>query len=410
MPFSLTKYVQLRREQWLSITELRSRQWKRLQKILRHAYANTTHYKRAFDAAEVSPDDIRTAKDLERLPILRKDDLRRPQEIVVRGSDLDAMRSSFTSGSTGEGLRTYFDPGAWMLGRHLLKLRARLACGVRPWDRIAQFQWIPNKDTFIRRRLLRQKSFGIDLDFESVIPSVRRYAPTVLYGFPGYLNRLGKVAAGRITARIVFTSGEMLDDETRRSIEESFGATVLDIYGCTEMKEVAWECPERQGYHINADWFYVEVLRKAEADAPKGSLVITSLYNYGMPLIRYLVGDIGHLLDQPCRCGRGLPLMAPATGRAVDYVRLPGGGEVSPYTVMTPVEAHPGVEQFEVIQEEIDHAVVRVLPSARYNERTMNELKELLEPILPGIKIETKKVERIEPQAGGKYRIVQSKV
>ena len=191
---------------------------------------------------------------------------------------------------------------------------------------------------------------------------------------------------------------------------KDFGGTVFDIYGCTEMKEVAWECPERQGYHINADWFYVETLAEALPNAPKGSLVVTSLYNYGMPLLRYLVGDIGRLLDGVCRCGRGLPLMAPATGRAVDYVRLPGGGEVSPYTVMTPVEAHPGVEQFEVIQEGIDRIVVRVLPSPRWNEHTLEELRDRLTPILPGIRIEGTIVDRIEPQSGGKYRIVQSKV
>jgi acyl-coenzyme A synthetase/AMP-(fatty) acid ligase len=65
----------------------------------------------------------------------------------------------------------------------------------------------------------------------------------VLYGFPGHFARLAQQAAGAIKPRLIFTSGEMLDGATRKTIEAGLGAPVFDIYGCTELKEIAWECP-----------------------------------------------------------------------------------------------------------------------------------------------------------------------
>ncbi len=404
------QFAQLRSEQWLPMAELTRRQEERLRRIVRHAYRHTAYYREAFDEARVRPEDIRTASDLARLPLLKREGLRKLAESVAGAPNASHLHTSFTSGSTGEGARTYFDSEAWLLGKYLLKLRARLACGVRPWDRIAQFQWIPNTDTFARRHLLRQRSFGIDRPFPEVLSEMRRYRPTVLYGFPGYLRKLAETSRGSLTARLVFTSGEILGKEARKALETAFGATVYDIYGCTEMKEIAWECPERNGYHINSDWLIVETVQEPSRGVPPGSIVVTSLYNEAMPLIRYVVGDVGRLLDRSCPCGRTLPLMAVDTGRAVDYVVLRDGREVSPYTVMTPVEALDGVSQFEILQEEIDRVLVRVVPSSSWGEATRASILGSLDTILPGVRVEIALVDKIEQQATGKYRIVQSKV
>ena len=378
--------------------------------MIRHAYEHTPHYRQAFDAAGVRPEQIQSQDDLVRVPLLRREHLRNISQSIAVSPHSSTLHSSFTSGSTAEGARTYFDSEAWLLGKYMIKLRARLACGVRPWDRIAQFQWIPNRDTFVHRHVLRQKSFGIDRDFSEVLAEARRYAPSVIYGFPGYLQKFGEFSRGALSARLVFTSGEMLSRKMRDSIEAAYDATVYDIYGCTEMKEIAWECEERNGYHINADWLVVESLAAPFQGAPAGSLVVTSLYNFAMPLIRYVVGDIGHLVDGQCPCGRTLPLMAPDTGRAVDYVVLSDGREVSPYTVMTPVEALSGVAQFEILQEEIDRILVRVVPSSSWGEMTRDTIHRSMNEILPGVRIEIALVDRIEQQSTGKYRIVQSRI
>ena len=86
------------------------------------------------------------------------------------------------------------------------------------------------------------------------------FAPEILYGFPGHLLLLGHRRQRQVRPRLVFTSGELLAEATRRQIEALFGGQVYDVYGSTEAKEIAWECPERAGYHVNADWLLVETV------------------------------------------------------------------------------------------------------------------------------------------------------
>ncbi len=408
-PFVLAaEMLALQREQWRPSHVVRERQWRLLRSMLAHAYDTTPHYRSAFDARGITPADIRTPDDLTRLPILKKRDLRAPDGLFARGYKRESLHKSFSSGSTGEGATTYFDDRAWVIGRFLVKLRARLACGLRPWHNAALFQWIPNEPSFLRRRILRQLAFGVHEPLDQTTDSLVSFGPHALYGFPSYLTRLAPVAAGRVRPRFVFTSGELLTERVRETIASGFGAEVFDIYGCTEMKEIAWECPARSGYHVNADSVFVEILTQEEDGVPAGSIVVTSLVNRAMPLIRYLVGDSGSWIPEACSCGRGLPLMRPSLGRLADYFILPGGGEVSPYNVMDPVEALPGVAQFEIVQDRTDHALVRVVPSATFDEDTKREIVRGLAPVIPGMTITIEVVDEIRPEKSGKFRIVKN--
>ncbi len=402
------RFLQMQREQWLPAEELERRQWRRFRRILRHAYARSPYYRKKLDEAGISPDSIRDPGDLPRIPVTPRADLLDADRFVVSGLSPGRMKTSFSSGSTGESARSYFDREAWIQGRFLLKIRARLACGVRPWDRIAAFQADPVRNGFLRSSLLRMVAFPIGEPVEETIRELRRYRPTVLYGPPSYLRLLGERASG-LDARLVFTSGETLEG-SREPIERSFGAVVLDTYGCTEMKEIAWECPERAGHHVNADWLLVETVEGGRAGGgPEGEVLITSLYNFGMPLIRYRLGDTGRLLAARCPCGRSLPLMAPTFGRVVDWFTTPGGKLVSPYAMINPVEVVPGVAQFQIVQESRSRVVVRVVPGRGFSEETRARIREALAPVLPGIGIDVEPVQAIEPGPGGKFRKVCSK-
>ena len=121
----------------------------------------------------------------------------------------------------------------------------------------------------------------------------------------------------------------------RRYIKDRYAADVFDIYGCTEIKEIAWECERHNGYHINEDEVLVEIL---DGDKPVGwdevgDIVITDLRNKAMPLIRYRIGDRGLLRPGPCSCGRTFALMAPSAGRSSDFIITPNGQKLSPIPV-----------------------------------------------------------------------------
>lgn len=385
--------------------ELRDLQWRRLARLLAHAHARSPHYRGAFARLGIHPGDIRSLDDFERIPPTRRSDLRRPVAFVAEGFDTAKLRSSTTSGSTGEPTTTWFDDEAWFLSKFLLKLRARRACGMRTSDRIALFQ----EGVADRRpgRFARAHAFTIHRPPRMIVDEVVRYAPTVLYGFPGYLLRLGETAAGRIRPRLVFTSSELLDGQTRQHLEALYGAPVLDVYGSTEVKEIAWQCPLAQAYHVNADWLVLEVIRER---GRIGRIVVTPLFNYAMPLLRYELGDTGELIDGRCDCGIGLPLAQPAYGRDVDYFRLPDGEEITPYDLTCAIENVPGMLRYQIVQRAPDAVELRVVPGKEFDDTSREGIRHALRPVLAGVEPDVRLVEALESEPNGKFRVVKSEI
>lgn len=398
-------YPRVSAAQWLAPEAVQELQWQRLRRMLWHAYSHSPLYRQRFQQAGLTPDTFRSIVDLRRLPITTREDLRQPDRLLADNFRRGNLRSSMTSGSTGRRTTSYFDEAAWVHAKHLLKLRARRACGMRLWDRVALFQEdAPDRPRF--GAITRAQAFTIHRPIEEILPDVRRFAPTVLYGFPGHLLRLAETAAGSLRPRLVFTSGELLDAMTRRAIEARFGAPVFDVYGCTEIKEIAWECPAHEGYHLNADAVLVET---EPADAP-GRLLITSLTNFAMPLLRYQVGDTGELLPDRCSCGRGLPLIRPTLGRTVDYLRLPDGSVLTPYSLTCAVEAIEGMRQYQFVQVAADLIVLRIVPGDEFGDDERRAVHAALMPVLPGMTIRIETLTTIPPEPSGKYRIVQSRL
>jgi len=401
---------QVRREQWLSPDEIRNRQWQRCRSQLAHAFEHSPFYRRKLSSAGVRPGDVKNWDDFAELPITRREELRDADDILTTDRRDDSLHRTLTSGSTGQPTVAYFDSDSWILAKYLLKLRARLACGMRPWDRVAFFQEAVARPGF-PRNLLRERSFSVHRPVEEILPEVARFNPTAFYGFPSHLKLLALAARGRLSPNLVFTSGELLDPATRRLLEKEYRAPVFDVYGCTETKEIAWQCPQRDGYHVNADWLVLETTgAKAEDGTPSDTLLVTSLYNSAMPLLRYAMGDAGRLRSDRCPCGRGLPLMEPSRGRTVDYFRLPGGALVAPYTLTCAIESVRAMRQYQIVQEALDRVSVTVVPEPEFDEGSRREIANLLRPVLVGAHVEVRVTEAILPETSGKYRIVRSEI
>jgi phenylacetate-CoA ligase len=161
----------------------------------------------------------------------------------------------------------------------------------------------------------------------------------------------------------VFTSGEILVRSRRERLAEAFECPVLDVYGTSETKEIAFECTEGS-FHVNADVALVEILDeqggRCEA-GEEGEIVLTSLVNCAMPLIRFRTGDRGRLLSGLCSCGLHLGRLGVVTGRDVDMLQLPGGARLSPYALTTVIENVPGVKRYQVVQTEETGLLVKVI-------------------------------------------------
>ena len=395
-------YPALEAAQWLAPQRLQALQWRRLQRVVRHAAAHSPLYRQRFAILGIHPSDIRSFADFRRLAPTTREDLRAPDALLAENFQRDSLRVSMTSGSTGKRTSSYFDERAWILAKHLLKLRARRACGLQPWHKVALFQEDGGGGSACRR----MRSFSIHEPLDQVAAAAGQFDADALYGFPGYFAQLAEVAGRRLRPRLVFTSGELLDAGTRRSIEAGFNAPVFDVYGCTEVKEIAWECPSHAGHHLNADWVLLEV------DPPDaaGKILVTPLYNRAMPLLRYEIGDTGMLLQEPCPCGRGLPLIRPTLGRSVDYLRLPNGQMLAPYALTCAIEAIEGMRQYQFVQTDFDRIELRIIPRHDFDASSEAALYQALAPVLPGVALSIERANAIPPEPSGKYRIVQSRL
>jgi phenylacetate-CoA ligase len=195
---------------------------------------------------------------------------------------------------------------------------------------------------------------------EQRLQSILHREATVLVCTPTYALRLADAAReqgidmSRSAIRTTIHAGEpgASITETRRRIQESFGAKTFDHVGMTEMGAYGFECEEQSGLHINEDEFIAEMIDPAThaeiEDGQKGELVLTNLGRVGMPLIRYRTGDLGAISREPCPCGRrGARLVGGVLGRADDMITI-RGINVFPSAVENIVRRYPEIVEFAI--------------------------------------------------------------
>jgi phenylacetate-CoA ligase len=240
------------------------------------------------------------------------------------------------------------------------------------------------------------------------------FQPDVIYGLPSALQEAARALqqrGERLQATAVFTSGELLDGSARVLLAAAFEAPVYDIYGTSETKEIAWQCP-RGGMHVNHDVVRLEVLDDSGRTVPpgeEGNLVATLLVNQAMPLFRYVTGDRGALLSGACPCGRSSPLLGVVTGRAADVLVLRGGQRISPYALTCALERVSGVVRYQVSQ--VDPARVRVraiLEGAANRETIAAQMRTALRfDVASFLDADVEFVERLPTGPRAKFRVVE---
>ena len=167
--------------------------------------------------------------------------------------------------------------------------------------------------------------------------------PEFLYTMPSNLDGLLRVFEQRAirldSLRCIFSGGEVLEDSIRERTRHLLGVEIRDNYGSTE-GFIAWQCPAGS-YHINAEHVTVEIVDESGipvAPGQMGRILITTLENRLMPLIRYEIGDYAIASNDLCTCGRTLPVLGKVIGRGINLFRLPGGRLKSPWPLVGPIK------------------------------------------------------------------------
>lgn len=160
--------------------------------------------------------------------------------------------------------------------------------------------------------------------------------------------------------KAVRTYGEVVHPDVRAVCRETWGVPVQDMYSCEEVGYMALQCPEHEHYHVQSETVLVEVLDDAGQPCGPGqigSVVLTPLHNFAMPLLRYAIGDFAEV-GEACPCGRGLPVLKRILGRRRNRVVLPDGRGSWP-DIGGLWAAIPDVDQIQLIQRDADHVEVR---------------------------------------------------
>jgi phenylacetate-CoA ligase len=210
--------------------------------------------------------------------------------------------------------------------------------------------------------------------------------------------------------------GDNLYEHYRHKIEKVFQCKVTDTYGCGEGIQVAAQCGMNDGaYHIFMPHVAVEIVDDEGYPVKHGevgNILLTRLDPGAMPLIRYMVGDIGRKsADEICPCGRGLEMLTKIEGRDTDVIVTPNGNKLIVHFFTGIFEYYPSVDTFKVIQELPDEIIIEIVPRSDFNDDHWKQISnEILEKGDQDLKIMLKLVDEIPMEKSNKRRFVISKL
>ena len=411
----------LLRNRYLPPEELKELQEGKLRAVFGHAYESVPYYRTLFRSAGLTPQDVRTLEDLKRVPITSKEALRAAgvEGALTEGVDPSSCLVSLSSGSTGKPFAAYHNAREAQT-RTLVGFRALHAAGVRPWDRLVSFGPRAQPPSLMSRLgLYRTYSLSVSrsLAVEEQIQHLKRIQPTVLRIAPSKLRailhhhdyRLSEI----VRPRILISSSEVLDDGLKKRVLADLDAEFFNFYVCTEFAELASDCRAHEGLHVNADQLIVECLddngQPVEPGKP-GVVVVTSLYGFVMPFIRFRLGDICTPIEGRCSCGSTFPLISAPLGRQDDVLRLPSGKILSTANLGVIIKTIDGVDQYRYTQESLDHFVLQLVLWKHPGQETLAQVrKQVLDYLGEPVSFDIEIVDRL-PEDKGKFRRFISKV
>lgn len=373
----------LEHSQWWTPERVREFQWTELKKLLAHAFTSVPYLRRKYRAAGIALDDIRNWDDFHRLPPLTR------AEINQHGADLCStaykgrLLPHATGGSTGvptRFFRTYesydwrtaakdraYSWSGWRLGERAVYLWGA-PVGSVSWRRA----WKTRAYEAVQRQLIVNTFSQSDQLWQDVYSRALKFRPVLIVGyvssleaFAEYMRRTSRRLPGLTCA---IAAAEPLFDGARQRIEDALGVPLFNTYGSREFMSIAAECECREGLHVHAENLIVEAHDRTGTGPSQ--ILVTDLHNYGMPFVRYELGDLGTVANASCRCGRGLPRLKRVEGRLLDALRTADGrtvpGEFFPHLL----KDIPEIGRYRVEQTSLDRIVISAVLTQPLSDRS----------------------------------------
>ena len=417
----------LEKSQYDSPETIRVRQWTSIKAMIHHAYETVPFYRQRLDAIDLHPSDLRTMEDISAIPILTKSDIRdHGHEMISNRYQVDRLRVKTTSGSTGVPLAIRIDEPS-MQWKTACTIRSDQWSGWNFGERVAKVWGNPDflHDGWkgrVRNRLIERATYldtlaVTDERMRIFCEQLRESPPKLLFGHAHSIYLLACYAHKHkidwIHPHGIISTAMILHDYQRILIERVFGTYVTNRYGCEEVSLIASECPVHHGLHFNSDSIYPEI-HHDRPYLPKntGSLLLTDLTNFAMPIIRYQIGDVVTGSERACSCGRGMNMISRIEGREADYVLTPNGTLISGISLTENFAMLiRGAAQVQLVQESLTMLRVRLVTSSEFDDRSLKAVGDLVRNTFGDtMRHEVERLDAIPQEASGKYRFCISKV
>ena len=330
------------KDESLGKEELRALQFSRLKETVERVFHLVPFYQKKFDELGITPHDINTLEDIQKLPFTKKQDLRDNYPFGMFSVEMDQIvRIHSSSGTTGKPTvvgYTESDMNVWteVMGRvftmggvtskDILQNSTGYGLftgglGFHTAAEKMKIAVVPSSTGFTSRQLLLLKDFGA----------------TAITGTPSFALHMAEVATKEgydikkdFKLKTGFFGAEPASKGLKEEISKLWGIDYHEVYGLSEIigPGVASSCKHSERLHIQEDHFYPEIIDPQTGEVlpegERGELVITTITKQGLPIIRYRTGDITSIVRTPCRCGRTLGRIESIVGRSDDMLVING--------------------------------------------------------------------------------------
>jgi len=422
---------QIRKYEYAGREELDEMRQRKLEKILIHAYEKVPYYQRVLEHCGVIAAGKVNLEKFPEIPVLTKEIIRQEgQNLYSRDYKSRKPYDNTSGGSTGEPVRFIQDKeyDDWNIAT---KLYFNAVLGkelghpeIKFWgsDRDILAGNLTVKDRLINvlynRKFFNSYRLG-EKEIRRLIDLNNRFKPTAYWSYMESAlelsNYLSRHELYFHPPKIVISTIGPLTEEVKEKIESNMNCMVYNQYGSREVGAISCQCKKQRSMHTFPWWNYIEILDQQGrvVENQQGRVVVTTLHNYSMPLIRYDIGDVAIAGGFGCDCGRNTMLLKKVVGRTLGYFKKADGSLAHSHFLVQALFFRDWIKRFQIIQDDIDHVLIKVQLNENAEARK-SDVEDITRKtkILMGesCKVDFDFVEDIHRSPSGKYVYTLCKV
>jgi phenylacetate-CoA ligase len=423
-PFFDRKLLELEQSQFLSKVEIENYKDEQIRLLVEYCLDFVPYYRSLFQELKLTKEDVKTVRDLEKVPVLTKEILlKRYDEFIPNDNKMSKVYISKTSGSTGTPLQIRVSKEAmqfqwaiwWRFRKRFNVDLGELHCNFsgRPVVPLSQM----NPPFWRFNRAFNQYLVSMQHITQGKIKDILNFMnereflyfvgyPSIISNFCNILNENELRVLN--PPKYIFSGCEKLYSNQKYIIENTLNTSVLDQYGMTEMCANASQC-EKGMYHEDFEFCHIGVQSDERLTMNQGRVLGTGFANYAFPLINYDVGDYVSVVDEECSCGRKSTVFKDFEGRKEDYIITPENLKVLRFDYI--FKDVNNIQEAQVVQFRLGEIVIRIVKNNNYSLSAEKVLKKAVRKwISPTLNVVFEYPIEIERTRTGKFRAVISKL